>query len=120
MSKEYFISYRNKDYGYFCRKAIEMYNAEDASILIVSDCRRKTDIKFFEKLFGRECTKRIRVEASEEVRQQRGYVFQNGVDNAESECGLDELEGGFDFVLKNDIIEGEKQLLAPILEWIDS
>ena len=65
-----------------------MYSAESVPILIVSDCRRKTDIKFFEEMFGRDCTKRIRVEASEEVRKQRGYVFQNGVDDAESEYAL--------------------------------
>ena len=97
-----------------------MYNAEQALIWIVSDCRRKTDIKFFEELFGRERTKRIRVEASEETRQRRGFIFQDGIDNAESECGLDNLEGGFDFVLQNEEVESEKIILTPIIEWIQT
>ena len=97
-----------------------MYKAETAKVLIVSDCRRKTDIKFFEETFGRDCVKRIRVEAPEELRKQRGYAFQDGVDNAESECGLDFLEGGFDIVLKNDECSSEKEMVSPIVDWIDS
>ena len=61
---------------------MEMYKAEAARVIIVSDCRRKTDIKFFEETFGTDCTKRVRVEASEDIRKQRGYIFQDGVDNA--------------------------------------
>ena len=95
-----------------------MYNAEKFAIWIVSDCRRKTDIKYFEELCGHENTKRVRVDAAEEVRQRRGFIFQNGIDNAESECGLDNLEGGFDFVLQNDEAESENALLTPIMEWI--
>ena len=97
-----------------------MYNAENVQVLIVSDCRRKTDIKFFEETFGREYTKRVRVEASEDIRKQRGYVFQDGVDNAESECGLDDLEGGFDFTLNNDGKNSEKVTLESILKWINT
>ena len=111
---------RNKDYGYFCRKAMEMYKAESSRVIIVSDCRRKTDIKFFEETFGTDCTKRVRVKASEDTRKQRGYIFQDGVDNAESECGLDDLEGGFDFVLNNDGDDSEKDILDPIFKWIDT
>jgi phosphomevalonate kinase len=96
-----------------------MYTAQSVPILIVSDCRRKTDIKFFEEMFGRDCVKRIRVEASEQLRKQRGYVFQNGVDDAESECGLDQIDGGFDFILKNDELISEKEILSPIVQWID-
>ena len=97
-----------------------MYNAQSVPILIVSDCRRKTDISFFEQEFGRECIKRVRVEASDELRKQRGYVFQNGVDDAESECGLDHIDGGFDFVLKNDELLSENEILSPIVGWIDT
>ena len=95
-----------------------MYDAEKCSIWIVSDCRRKTDVQFFEELFGREQVRRIRIEASEGTRKRRGFVFQNGVDDAESECGLDNLDGGFDFVVQNDGIESEKQVLSSVIEWI--
>ena len=39
---------RNGDPGYFCRQSEEMYNAKNFNIWIVSDCRRKTDFKYFE------------------------------------------------------------------------
>ena len=99
---------------------MEMYKADTVQVIIVSDCRRKTDIKFFEETFGTEYTKRVRVQASEEVRNQRGFEFKEGVDNAESECGLDDLEGGFDFVLNNDGKSDEKDILDPIIKWIDT
>ena len=95
-----------------------MYDAEKCSIWIVSDCRRKTDVQFFEELFGREQVRRIRIEVSEDTRKKRGFVFQNGVDDAESECGLDNLDGGFDYVVHNDGIESEKQVLSSVIEWI--
>ena len=59
--------FRNRDYGYFCRAALEMYEADRFSILIVSDCRRKTDFRFFEEKYPGKCL-RIRVRAPEEVR----------------------------------------------------
>ena len=71
-------------------------------------------------MFGRDCIKRIRVESSEQLREQRGYVFQNGVDDAESECGLDHIDGGFDFILKNDELRSENEILSPIVQWIDT
>ena len=43
----------------------------------------------------------VRVEASQETRKQRGWVFASGVDDAESECGLDSY-GKWDVVLKNE------------------
>ena len=33
-------------------------------------------------------------------------------------AGLDNLDGGFDFVVQNDGIESEKQVLASVIEWI--
>ena len=95
-----------------------MYKADNAAVVIVSDCRRKTDITFFEEYFGREYTRRVRIEASEEKRKQRGFVFQDGVDKAESECGLDHRAGGFDFNAENNELRSEQQVLLPVLEWI--
>ena len=97
-----------------------MYGAENFSIWIVSDCRRKTDVQFFEELFGREQVRRIRIEVSEDTRKRRGFVFQNGVDDAESECGLDNLDGGFDYVLQNEGIESEKQVLSSVIQWVQA
>lgn len=58
-------------------------------IVIVSDIRRKTDIEFFESQEYNIRT--VRINASEEVRQARGWVFQSGIDDVQSECDLDDF-----------------------------
>ena len=45
-----YLSHRAKDYGYFCRAAIEFYAAADKSAWIVSDCRRKSDLRLGKKI----------------------------------------------------------------------
>ena len=106
---------RNEDPSFFCLKAIDLFKGFDFPIWIISDCRRKTDFEFF----GREypnVTKRIRVWASEEVRLSRGFFFQPGVDDAESECGLD--DENCDFILENNGIESPEHILKPIINAI--
>ncbi len=81
---------------------------------IVSDCRRKTDLKFFEERFSPRC-RRVRVTASQATRERRGFEFQSGVDDAESECGIDGEE--VHFTVANDD-EGKKpeELLKEVTE----
>ncbi|XP_015513964.1 phosphomevalonate kinase [Neodiprion lecontei] len=81
---------RNKDIGYFCRAAIDMYNACNIPIWIVSDIRRKTDIQWFVENFGSAC-KTVRIIADDEIRTKRGWIFTPGIDDAESECDLDNM-----------------------------
>ena len=81
----------------------------DSDVVIVSDCRRLTDYAYFNSNFN---SLTIRVESSEENRKERGFRFVEGVDDAESECGLDNYK--FDVVLKN--LTGEE--LAPQVEAI--
>ncbi|OXU29745.1 hypothetical protein TSAR_012330 [Trichomalopsis sarcophagae] len=81
---------RNKDYGYFCRAAILMYNANDKPIWIISDARRKTDLKWFKEHYADKC-KNIRISSSEEVRKNRGWKFCRGIDDSETECDLDDV-----------------------------
>ena len=57
---------------------------------------------------------KIRIWASEEVRVQRGFSFQGGVDDAESECGLDHET--FDFVLENNEVVEPDALLKNVVE----
>lgn len=85
---------RSKDSEIFCRAAID--SVAESDIVIVSDCRRTTDYAYFKSNFN---TLTIRVETSEENRDQRGFRFVEGVDNSESECGLDDYH--YDFVLRN-------------------
>ena len=100
---------RKLDPTYFCRLAIELpcegqaNNLSNCShpkmkqVWIISDARRKTDLKFFEERFK---VISVRVEASEKTRTERGWNFTQGVDDSESECGLDDV--AFDVVLRND------------------
>lgn len=70
------------------------------STWIVADMRRATDLKFFlDNYAGRVTT--VRITASDAVRAGRGFVFTAGVDDAESECGLDHITD-WDLVIRND------------------
>ncbi|XP_041980916.1 probable phosphomevalonate kinase [Aricia agestis] len=88
---------RQKDYGYFCRAACE--NATLKPIWIVSDIRRKTDVKWFKETYG-DIIRIIRLTADEETRKERGFVFQDSVDNVTSECDLDDYTQ-WDLVIDN-------------------
>ncbi|XP_047561586.1 phosphomevalonate kinase isoform X3 [Lutra lutra] len=80
-------------------------------IWLVSDTRRLSDIQWFREAYG-AMTQTVRVVASEQSRQQRGWEFTPGVDDAESECGLDDF-GAFDWVLEN---HGDERRLEEQLE----
>ncbi|KAJ0175185.1 hypothetical protein K1T71_009326 [Dendrolimus kikuchii] len=78
---------RKKDYGHFCRLAC--CNATIKPIWIVSDIRRKTDVRWFKENYG-DLIKTIKIIADEDTRKQRGYQFKPGVDDVTSECDLDD------------------------------
>lgn len=99
---------RLADPGFFCRRAVE---GVAQPVWLVSDARRLSDIQWFREAYG-PVTKTVRVVASEKSRQERGWVFTPGVDDAESECGLDDFEG-FDWVIEN---HGEEQHLEEQLQ----
>ena len=88
---------RAKDYGFFCREACKNISKE---ICIVSDIRRKGDIKYFKETFG-DKIKTIRITTSDETRIERGWKFQEGVDDIESECGLDD-HNEWDLQIQNE------------------
>lgn len=67
-------------------------------IIIVSDIRRRTDVDYFK---ANHNIKTIRIEAGTKVREQRGWQFEDGVDNVQSECDLDNFED-WDFQINND------------------
>lgn len=94
---------RQADPGFFCRKVVE---GVCQPVWLVSDTRRLSDIQWFREAYG-AVTQTVRVVASEQSRQQRGWVFTPGVDDGESECGLDNF-GDFDWVIEND---GDEQRL---------
>lgn len=66
---------RDEDYGYFCRAACESAIVKD--IWIVSDIRRKTDLKWFNETYA-DIVKTVRINADLSVRENRGWVFTKG------------------------------------------
>eukprot|EP00035_Acanthoeca_spectabilis_P034521 m.29528 g.29528 ORF g.29528 m.29528 type:complete len:287 (-) comp6704_c0_seq2:960-1820(-) len=96
---------RNQDPGYFARLATEK---AVEPIWIISDARRPTDIAYFQHRYP---TISVRVEASDATRAARGWIHTRGVDDVESECGLDGRE--WDFVINNN---GDAEALNQALD----
>ncbi|XP_075218540.1 phosphomevalonate kinase isoform X2 [Lycorma delicatula] len=70
---------RRNDYGYFCNAAIEMTkDTEKKPVWIISDVRRKTDLKWFNENYSNVIKKTVRVTASDEIRQERSWTFVKG------------------------------------------
>ncbi|XP_012678343.2 phosphomevalonate kinase isoform X2 [Clupea harengus] len=88
---------REEDHGFFCRLAIRQAKQP---VWIISDARRLSDLQWFWREFPQQC-RCVRVEASEQTRLQRGWMFSPGIDDAESECGLDQGVQ-FDWIINND------------------
>ena len=84
---------RQDDPGYFCLLATQ---EQDKPVWLVSDCRRPSDVEYFKSRyssltsFSSSCFL-VRVSASDGVRSGRGWEFVGGVDDAPSECALDEV-----------------------------
>lgn len=95
---------RAQDYGYFCQRACQ--DAADKPIWIVSDIRRKNDIRWFKETYG-DLVRSIRISADLTTRQQRGFIFKPSIDNLASECDLDDYD---DWNLIIDNSEGKQTL----------
>lgn len=95
---------RKEDPEFFCSLA-----TKDACrpIWIISDARRRTDMKYFCERYQ---VIHVRIQASEETRKLRGWSFDPGVDDAESECDLDKET--VDVFVEND---GDTQTLENAL-----
>lgn len=97
---------RNADPSYFCKLAVKLVltgtSKENYSmqkpVWIISDARRKSDVHYFKENYDKVV--HVRINASEEVRKSRGWIFTAGVDDAESECGLDDED--YDVIIQND------------------
>lgn len=126
---------RSTDPGYFCRAAINKsifckmkihINGKSFSIstfffsgtkpvVIISDVRRKSDIKYFkDESFS---IRAIRINVNDDVRRKRGWSFEDGVDNVQSECDLDDFNE-WDLILKNDDSADVDLLLSKIVQLI--
>lgn len=102
---------RAVDYGIFCRSASSKITKP---LVVVSDIRRKTDIKWFRETFG-DSVKLIRIKCDDSIRALRGWKFQEGVDDIQSECDLDDwLE--WDLLVENDGQREADDIVKDILE----
>ncbi|KIH65610.1 putative phosphomevalonate kinase [Ancylostoma duodenale] len=88
-------SVRDAEPDFFCRATIPSTCTDD--VVIISDCRRPTDIEYFQANYR---TLTVRIEASNEERERRGFVFTEGIDDMPSECALDEYD--HDITIVND------------------
>ncbi|XP_029927849.1 phosphomevalonate kinase [Myripristis murdjan] len=88
---------RHDDPGFFCRLATR---GARQPVWVVSDARRLSDLQWFRSQFPAQ-TRCVRVQTSDQTRTQRGWSFTAGIDDAESECGLDSGVD-FDWIITND------------------
>lgn len=102
---------RRQDPGYFCRAACKA--ALNHHIWVVSDIRRKSDIKWFKENYNNLIT--LRISADTEVRKSRGWAFKKGVDDATSECDLDDYNA-WDLELTNNNMEEGEKVIQQILD----
>lgn len=107
---------RAKDYGIFCRDA--MMRTSRKPICIVSDIRRRNDIRFFRETYGDKLVL-VRIKCEDSCRSSRGWTFATGVDDIPSECDLDEFTE-WDHVLVNDGSVTGEDLLRPLVERVKS
>lgn len=106
---------RKQDYGIFCRDAM---SKSTKKICIVSDIRRRNDIKYFREHYGDKLML-VRIECDDSVRIARGWKFQEGIDDIESECDLDNFTEWDYELVNNGSVPGD-DLLRAIVERVES
>lgn len=116
--------YREKvGWNCFIKQAIKEQRAKHKRIWILNDARRPCDIAFFEDDPVFEDTKiiKLRIEASSEARESRGWKYTYGIDDRETECGLDFYEDWTQIIDNNhnDQKEVLMEALRPIFDEID-
>lgn len=105
---------RKADPGFFCRLAT---TAATQPVWLVSDARRISDLIWFRTQYPTQ-TRTIRVQTSDQTRTERGWIYTPGVDDVESECGLDSVLD-WDWIISN---EGDSQnleeQLRPVIDLV--
>ena len=106
---------RQEDPSYWCRLATDMPWISSKKVWIVSDARRISDLEFFRK-FPHVIT--IRIVAEEKTRKERGFRFEAGIDDSESECGLDQVKD-WDYVLENNSFDNVEKEIEKLIAFVD-
>lgn len=113
---------RKSDSDYFLKIAIQESQSNKYPIWMLTDARRLTDVHYFKNNIKFQNSKIIslRITASDQTRKRRGWEFTDGIDNAETECGLDQYNQ-WDFVVNNDATENDLMIqLQPIIDQINT
>lgn len=110
---------RAKDPNYFLRIAIEEANAVQFPIWLLPDARRVVDIQYFFDEFPSSQIITVRIVTDENIRIRRGWFYTDGIDNAETECGLDDWKNWSIILQNNDATDEEiLQQLKPVYDSI--
>lgn len=116
--------YREKEgWNCFLKQAIKEQKAKDKAIWILNDARRPCDLEYFENdpTFSNTKIIKLRIEASEDARMSRGWKFTEGIDDRDTECGLDFYDD-WTYIIENNYNDGKQELinsLRPIFDEID-
>lgn len=105
---------RKSDPGYFCRLAT---SESTGPVWLICDARRESDMHFFKEHHGAHLLT-VRVQASKQSREDRGWVYNKEVDDSPSECGLDHYNCD---VIINNTTSCEPQLtmqLQEVISWV--
>nr|QFU80954.1 MevPK [Eotetranychus kankitus] len=90
------------DEAYFLKLAIDMEKADQHAIWLIADARRPADLAYFDdQQFSESKVIKIRIQATEETRKSRGWIFTENIDDATTECGLD-CYTNWDYIFDND------------------
>lgn len=114
------VKVERNDPVYFLKEAIEMSKAWEKKIWILSDARRVCDVEFFKSpKFAQAKVLAVRIVASEETRKARKWIFTKDIDDAPTECGLDDYKE-WDYVINNDgSVDDLLQAMKPIFQELE-
>lgn len=116
--------YREKEgWNCFLKQAIKEQRAKDKAIWILNDARRPCDLEYFDMdpSFANTKIIKLRIEATDEARMSRGWKFVEGIDDRDTECGLDYYDD-WTLVIDNDFNDQKQVLLdalRPVFEEVD-
>jgi len=104
----------------FCRMMIEQNDQLCLSypIWIIDDVKYHTEIEFFKKYFN-DCLLFVRIEASNDIRQKRGWNFQMDSNDSQSECQLD-TNIQWSFVFSNNEEDNFNEQMNNLMKMINS
>lgn len=112
----------NKGWNCFLEQAIREQRAGDRAIWILNDARRLCDVEYFDENpdLSRSKIVKLRIESTEDVRASRGWQFVEGIDDRDTERGLDNYNN-WTLVIKNNSNDQESldKELHPIFRAID-